>query len=509
MNTEIVLDTNKKWMMVAYTDGGCRPNPGSIGSGVHAFIAEDVEDTKMKPLKITKDDITRYFLPTTQGYQYCSKDGVLSTSYQKKGMVVKPSYVVELAESFSNVYTNNYAEANAALNALRLARRYNVDSVHIIADSEYVLKAISVFRSKWEANGFMTQQGLPVKNQEVLKAVFKEYDACVHMGVIVTLAWIKGHSDHPGNHDADQLATIGVIKSQQGMDDSGIKTYTHKEYWEPKRDRHPLMSLKRMYFNRHAERNRPGVYYMGDPGKDDALIGKPLPETVYAVVKLKEPDPIVESVLKAQGRYEQEFNVTMMMKMESVFQPDAFRMISAHKEHCMLKDLKSSGVVLPDGRPMTIERNPIGITMRAVDALNALESILDSYEVNTGISDLGDPAKHLEFTINDVTEHFYDIVTKGDTTKKVFKKDIVVGQKVLDVTLKFGDIERKLPLRLGLDIMDRNGLKQLETSDPVLHVITWRESSVSLRYASVLLCDEGHAIWSNFYADRIMLPKAE
>ena len=509
MNTEIVLDTNKKWMMVAYTDGGCRPNPGSSGSGVHAFIAEDTEDTKPKPLKITVDETVRYFLPTTQGYQYCSKDGVLSTSYAKKGMPVKPSYVLEMAESSSNIYTNNYAEANAVLNALRLARRHNVDSIHIVADSEYVLKSVNVFRSKWEANGFMTQQGQPVKNQEVFKAIFKEYDACVLMGVIVTMAWIKGHSDHPGNHQADMLATIGVVKSQQGIDDSSITTFTQKEYWEPKRERHPVMSLKRMYFNRHYERNIPGVYYMGDPGKDDALIGKPLPETVYAVVKMKEPDPIIDSVLKAQGRYEQDFNVTMMMKMESVFQPEAFRMITAHTSNAMIKDTKSSGVTLPDGRPMTIERNPIGVTMRAVDALNALESILDSYEVNTGISDVGDPGKHIDFTINDVTEYFYDIVTKGDTVKKVFKKDIVVGQKVLEVNLKFGEQERKLPLRLGLDILERNGLKQLETSDPVLHVITWRESSVSLRYASVVLCNEGHAIWSNFYADRIMLPKPE
>jgi hypothetical protein len=126
-----------------------------------------------------------------------------------------------------------------------------------------------------------------------------------------------------------------------------------------------------------------------------------------------------------------------------------------------------------------------------------------------GSIDVGDPGKHIDFTINDVTEYFYDIVTKGDTVKKVFKKDIVVGQKVLEVNLKFGEQERKLPLRLGLDILERNGLKQLETSDPVLHVITWRESSVSLRYASVVLCNEGHAIWSNFYADRIMLPKPE
>lgn len=509
MKTDIKLDADKKWMMVAYTDGGCRPNPGSSGSGIHAYISEDVEDTKQKPIRFSKEEVVKYFIPTTHGYQYCSKDGVVSTAYKSKGSPVKPLYVLEMAESSSNQYTNNYAEANAFLNALRLARRYNVDSIRIVSDSEYVLKAVSTYRHLWEANGFITRQGQPVKNREVFEAIFKEYDACVMMGVTVNMEWIKGHTDHPGNYHADMLATIGVVKSQQGIDDSTLMTYTLKEFWEPKRDRHPLMSLKRMYFNRHYERNTPGVYYLGDPGKDDNLIGKPLPETVYAVVKLKEPDPIIEAVLKAQGRYEQDFNVTMMLKLESVFQADAYRLISAHDEHSMLKDTKASNVVLPDGRPMSIERNPIGITMRAIDALNALEGILDSYEVNTGISDKGNAGEHIDFTVNDVTEDFYDVVVKGDITKKVFKKDIVVGQKVLDVTLKFDQETRKLPLRLGLDIMERNGLKQLETSDPVLHVITWRESSVSLRYASVLLCNEGYAIWSNFYADRIMLPKPE
>lgn len=508
MNTQIDLDPSKSWLMVAYSDGGCRPNPGPAGSGVHAYIAEIITEAKddTKPLKFNIEDITKYFHATTHGYQYCSKDGVISTVYRQKGQIVKPHYVLEMAESSSNQYTNNYAEVKALFNALKLARQYNIKNLKILSDSDYTLKAVSVFRPIWERNGFMTAQGQPVKNQELFKAVFAQYDACVQSGMVINLEWIKGHSDHPGNHHADILATVGVVKSQQSLDDSTVFTYKLKDYWEPKRDRHPLMSLKRLYFNRHIERNTPGVYYMGDPGKEDSLVGKPLPETVYAVVKMKRPDDITEAVIQAQGRYEQDFNVTMMIKMESIYKPDAFRLIKTYGSHAMIKADKATNVVLPDGQPMSVERNPIGVTMRAVDALNALEGILDFYEANKGITDNEYKGEHLDMQVHDITNQFYD--KDPGNQKPVFKKTIVVGQKVHKVNIDIENAPTELPIRLGLDIMDRNSLKQLETSDPVIHLITWRDSSVSLRYASVILCNEGHAIWSNFYADRIMLKKA-
>ncbi len=513
MNTEIVLDSNRKWLMVAYTDGGCRPNPGSSGSGVHAYITEiptDNTEVTHKPIRFSKNEVVKFFLPTDKGYQYCSKDSVISPVHQEKGIPVKPSFVLEMAESSSNQYTNNYAEVKAFLNALKISRLHGVNSLRVITDSEYTIKAVTKFRSIWENNGFITSQGQPVKNKELFQALFTEYDHCIASGISITCNWIKGHQDHPGNYHADMLATIGVVKSQQSLDDSSIYTYRHKDYWEPKRDRHPLMSLKRLYFNRHYERNTPGVYYMADPGKDDVLVGKPLPETVYAVVKMKEPDDIVESVIEAQGRYEQDFNVTMMIKLESIFYPSAFRLVSAHGSNAMLKAEKTSNVVLPDGYPMSVERNPIGVTMRAIDAINSLEGILDYYEAKTGMSDSANKGDNIELTIHDVTDQFYDtVVGKDQISKKSFKKDFVVGQKSATVEFTLDGKQKRLPLRLGLDILDRNSLKQLETSDPVIHLITWRDSSVSLRYASVLLCNEGHAIWSNFFADRIMSKKHE
>lgn len=557
----IELDPSKEWGMVAYTDGGARPNPGASGCGMHSYIYEIPERTSQeltvdqingrvrylltsnpelkplitglnkstlvdalyarkyfidpipaKPIKFTDGEAIRYAFMTDTGYHYCSKDGDPSSAIHKHAASVVAKYIVTAIQSSSNQHTNNYAEMQSFKNAVKLARLHKVKRLHIITDSEYTLKGINVWVPGWIQRNWITSQGEPVKNREHWEALYKEYQgATKEDGITVTTSWVKGHRNHPGNFHADHLATIGVMRSMKAIDQLDVRYYTPKEYQEPKRERTPLLSLKRMYFNRVEDRNAPGTYYMADPGKDDALIGKPLPETVFAVVRLKEPDPIVQAIWDAQARYGQEFNATMMLKMDDVYEPYAYHLVSEYQDKALLKAPKGSHVVLPDGRQMSIERNPIGITMRAIDSLNSLENILDIFTELR--KETPDPLVNtIGLQIHDLTEELYDLSEKkvqGETQiKKTMKKDIVVGQKTFSITRDV-DMSKEtktitFPLRLGADMPDRNSLKRLETSDPVVSLITWRESSNSLRYAAVLECDEGIAIWSNYYADRLM-----
>lgn len=498
---------------MVYTDGGARPNPGASGSGLHGYIYEMPNESSptddLKVMKFTDGEMIKYSFPSADGYIYCDKSGKVSSAANKDAIAVNPVHFVEIAESSSNQHTNNYAEMKSLLNGLLLGLKHNVKRLAVISDSEYALKACMSWGKGWAANGWITQKGEPVKNIEVVKALLKAHQELVDRGVKVTAKWIKGHKGHPGNMEADAMATIGVMKSRQGIDDSGVKYYTAKEYIEPKRDRHPLMSLRRMYFNRERERNIPGTYMMADPGKEDHLIGKPRPETVFSVVRMNTPIPLIESVLDAQFRHGQDFNIVMMIKMEALYVPDAFSLISNHGEFAMTKDNKRSHVVLPDNRPMTVERTPIGITMRAIDSINTLETMLDRY------IDLRDNPEasnnNVEMKIHDITPMLYEYsdvrVGKEIVQKTSFVKTIAVGQKEIPIELEIDGQTLKLPLKLGLDTLDRNALKRLETSHPTVHVITWKDSTVSVRYASVISCDEGIAIWSNYYADRLFLKK--
>lgn len=515
MNT-IELDPSKDWGMLAYTDGGARPNPGSSGCGMHGYFYEiQNPPPAIKPIKFSDGEVVKYAFPSETGYVYCSKDGVVAPGAAKTAVPVTQHQIFEVAESSSNQHTNNYAEMKSFLNAIRLARLHKVKQVFIITDSDYTLKGVTQWCKGWETNGWMTRQGEVVKNVELWMVLYQEYKSAQEDGIKVSGAWIKGHKGHPGNVHADDMATIGVIKSSKGIDDSEVFYFKPKDFWEPKKKRHPLLSLKRMYFNRERERNVPGTYYMADPGKEDHLVGKPLSEAVYAVVRMKEPDPIIDAVLEAQFRYSQDFNITMMMKLETIFESEATRLISTHGSMCMLKGLRGTAVELPNGRAMTIEKTPIGITMRAIDSINSLETILDQYlalQEGSGVD--GENLNSNDMNIFDITEELYDLgedkEVNGETlTMRILKKEHGVGMKALGITktvkLPIGDRTIMFPLRMGADLPDRNSLKQLETSFPTVQLITWRDSTLSLRYATVLSCLEGTAIWSNFYADRLIL----
>lgn len=554
---ELELDPNKTWGLVVYSDGGARPNPGAIGIGMHGYFypitggdeatrrvmtdkeldhavrtklkaspemaaAISFEEykaavidagenyislVKIKPIKFTDGEAIKYAYASMRGYVYCSKDGVPSSSANKDQMPVDISHYVEVAESSSNQQTNNFAELSGLYNTLKLARLHNIRKLHVITDSDYALKALTVWCKAWSENGWLTKQGEPVKNLELCQAMYAEYLKAKEEGITITGNWVKGHKGHPGNMEADSLASIGVFKSRRGIDDPGIRYFSAKEYQDPKRDRHPLLSLKRMYFNREASRNTAGTYYMADPGGEDHLIGKPMPETVFAVVRMKDPIDLIDAVWNAQFRYGQDFDRIMMMRMETLYTPEVFRLISSHGEHALSKDLRSTGLMALENRPITVEKNPVGITMRAIDSINSLERILDRYLEIAKMGSDDFVANNIDMKIHDLTDVFFESIEKkvgkDVVIKKSFTKDVQPGQKSISVTIDMENESKTLPLKFALDLPDRNSLKKLETSDPTVHLITWRESETVLRYASVISCEEGLAIWSNFYADRI------
>ncbi len=99
--------------------------------------------------------------------------------------------------------TNNRMELTAAIKALEsLNRRCKVE---LTTDSEYVKNGISQWIAGWKAKGWRTANRKPVKNQDLWKRldeIVQQHD--------VTWHWVKGHSGHPENELADQLANRGI-----------------------------------------------------------------------------------------------------------------------------------------------------------------------------------------------------------------------------------------------------------------------------------------------------------
>lgn len=99
--------------------------------------------------------------------------------------------------------TNNRMELTAAIRGLQALKKQA--RVVITTDSEYVMKGIREWMPNWKKRGWKTASKQPVKNADL----WRELDELVNQHE-VEWRWVKGHSGHPENELADELANLGV-----------------------------------------------------------------------------------------------------------------------------------------------------------------------------------------------------------------------------------------------------------------------------------------------------------
>jgi ribonuclease HI len=99
--------------------------------------------------------------------------------------------------------TNNRMELTAAIEALNALK--GPSKVELHTDSKYVMDGITEWMANWKKRGWKTAAKKPVKNQDLWMAL----DEATQRHEI-QWKWVKGHSDHPENDEADALANRGI-----------------------------------------------------------------------------------------------------------------------------------------------------------------------------------------------------------------------------------------------------------------------------------------------------------
>ena len=138
-------------LIYIYTDGACRGNPGPGGWG-SILICGD---------------------------------------YKKE---IKGGYLLT---------TNNIMELTAVIEALQLVK--NSSNIVITTDSTYVKNGITDWIHNWKVKGWKTASKKPVKNKELwitLDELCSTHD--------MEWKWVRGHTGHPGNERADELANQAI-----------------------------------------------------------------------------------------------------------------------------------------------------------------------------------------------------------------------------------------------------------------------------------------------------------
>jgi len=99
--------------------------------------------------------------------------------------------------------TNNRMELMAAIQALESLTR--PCQVRVTTDSKYVQQGIQEWLANWKRRGWKTAARKPVKNVDLWQRLDK-----ATAGHDIEWAWVKGHSGHPENERADELANKAI-----------------------------------------------------------------------------------------------------------------------------------------------------------------------------------------------------------------------------------------------------------------------------------------------------------
>lgn len=99
--------------------------------------------------------------------------------------------------------TNNRMELTAVIKGLAALNK--PCSVLVTTDSKYVLSGMTEWMPNWKKRNWKTASKKPVLNVDLwqqLDDLVQQHD--------VSWEWVKGHSGHPENELADQLANQGI-----------------------------------------------------------------------------------------------------------------------------------------------------------------------------------------------------------------------------------------------------------------------------------------------------------
>lgn len=426
--------------------------------------------------------------------------------------IVTPVLYIDIAKGVPprEAYnSSNQAELRALMTTLKwiLEKGKDLTKVYIYSDSKYAVIGSNEWLEKWARNSWRTASGSEIKNkrmwmetEDLLDKVRKQ---CVDGFV---LDWVRGHNGDTGNEAADVMATKAKAMAAKDSDEQIEYLSIPQGYWKVGNESPRILQAPRWYFSTtdhdYVDANGRYVYYIGAHGtkeKELDLVGKRVADNFLGIVKIEDPDPVMEELRKQYlAKSTGEVCHLMVNHLDVIFSPKQYRELR-ERGHLFTIDRKHQVVKTNDtGAIISNAMEPMGLGFRMVDIWTILKNNLEEYH-------RGDPG----YTTYNLIDHFFDKHPKKDEYK--IKPTITQMTKFIDIKPEFNlaglsdpeDIKtRKTRLLLGSDILTRNQLAAVAAEVHRLELITWRESSSVGRYATYVELKNGdHGLWCRYDAN--------
>lgn len=209
-------------IIVLYTDGGCKPNPGYAGLACYGYVYHNSKKVKNLPSH-----------PVDKDYIFTEEGIVKKENFEKPSDgVSKPSMIFEHIETIPHPRsTNNEAEITALRRALEFIEQETeklTDFKHkaiIFTDSSYAMECYIHKLEVWEKNDWRRVDGEKVVHREdwiYIKSLKDKLSSFVS----IELRKVDAHKDDLGNNIADIYATIASnaarVNDEDKLSDTNI-----------------------------------------------------------------------------------------------------------------------------------------------------------------------------------------------------------------------------------------------------------------------------------------------
>lgn len=285
-----------KMRTILYTDGGARPNPGKIGSGVHGYTY-DINSTD-----------TVAFVHNFTGIGYKTSDEMAAEGAPRR---VRPVRLHDYSFSYNEQGTNNIAEVMAIILGVTNVMADDVEGrckdFLIFSDSQTSISIINGVRANYD--NFCRRSSM---KPDLLKQVKTFVDKLKEENVKVKIDHIKAHSFHYGNQLADVYATLGLTNGVTRIFNNDLKGYL-----SPPKGDNPLLKAKYVYFDTHE--HIPGTYRLITL-KEEGWTGRVDPKTNSFGIYFGEPNEAVDAcIAKLEEQVPQVFS--SVVTIPNLFNP--------------------------------------------------------------------------------------------------------------------------------------------------------------------------------------------